>query len=49
VRSPDGTHFCPTSSGGANGLVGRCAAYSSGAFRYASAMAAPIRADFHLS
>jgi hypothetical protein len=48
VRAPDGAHFCPTSTGNANGQVGRCDAYSSGAFRYASAIAAPIRADFDL-
>jgi len=48
VRAPDGAHFCPTSTGNANGQVGRCDTYSSGAFRYASAIAAPIRADFDL-
>ena len=48
VRAPDGAHFCPTSSGSANDQVGRCDTYSSGAFRYASAIAAPIRADFDL-
>ena len=48
VRSPDGGHFCPNSSGNAAGQVGTCDTYSSGAFRYAAAIAAPIRADFHL-
>jgi hypothetical protein len=38
VRSPDGVHFCPVSSGNRAGIVGGCASYSSGAFRYAVAI-----------
>ena len=35
VRAPDGIHFCPWSEQG-------CSTYSSGAFRFGSAMAAPV-------
>jgi hypothetical protein len=43
VRSPDGVHFCPTSSGNAVGKVpGLCLAYSSGAYRYAHALASLV-------
>lgn len=42
VRSPDGVHFCPAISGNALGLVTPCPVYSSGAYRFASAMAAPV-------
>lgn len=38
VRSTDGTHFCPTKEGDVHGVVDRCAVYSSGAYRFASAM-----------
>ena len=37
VRSPDGTHFCPVT-----GVDGTCPVWSSGAFRFAQAMAAPL-------
>jgi len=42
VRSPDGAHFCPIA------VTGSCPVYSSGAFRYASAMASPIERRYHL-
>ncbi len=42
VRSPDGVHFCPDQSGDAAGRVARCNVYSSGAFRFAAAMAGPV-------
>jgi hypothetical protein len=38
VRSPDGLHFCPSSTGGTE----PCPAYASGARRFADAMAAPV-------
>jgi hypothetical protein len=48
VRSPDGTHFCLDQSGNAVGRVDRCSSYSSGAFRFAAAMAGPVIAWLHL-
>lgn len=48
VRSPDGVHFCPGQSGNAVGQVGGCRGYSSGAFRFAAAMAGPVIDDLHL-
>ena len=48
VRSPDGTHFCVGQSGNAVGQVDGCRSYSSGAFRFAAAMAAPVMAWLHL-
>jgi hypothetical protein len=42
VRSPDGVHFCPVENGGPLGQIGQCPVYSSGAFRFAAAMASPI-------
>ncbi len=48
VRAADGVHFCPGAFGNAKGQIRRCAVYSSGAFRFASAMAAPILARYHL-
>jgi hypothetical protein len=49
VRSPDGIHFCPFQNANARGQVGRCSGYSSGAFRFATAMAGPVIRDLHLS
>jgi hypothetical protein len=49
VRSPDGVHFCPDQSGNAVGQVTRCDVYSSGAFRFAAAMAGPVIRDFGLA
>ncbi len=45
VRSPDGGHLCLVDNGNAPG----CGSYSSGAFRFASAMATPVIKAFHLS
>jgi hypothetical protein len=42
VRSPDGAHFCPVQSGDAEGVIGGCTVYSSGAYRYANAMVAAL-------
>lgn len=42
VRSPDGVHFCPANPKNELGLVTPCPVYSSGAYRFASAMAAPV-------
>ena len=43
VRVPDGVHFCPPVK-----VIG-CAGYSSGAYRYASAMATPVLRALHLT
>jgi hypothetical protein len=48
VRSPDGVHFCPMSSPSIDGRVTRCNVYSSGAFRFAAAMATPVIHEYHL-
>ena len=42
VRSADGVHFCPTEEGNDAGVIGGCPVYSSGAYRYAKAMADPL-------
>lgn len=42
VRAPDGVHFCPPT------LLLGCSGYSSGAFRFATAMAEPVLRSFHL-
>ena len=44
VRSPDGTHFCPTKEANDAGVIGRCTVYSSGAYRYAKAMVDALKA-----
>jgi hypothetical protein len=49
VRSPDGVHFCPDQSGNPVGQVVPCDVYSSGAFRFASAMAGPVIGYLHLT
>lgn len=49
VRSPDGVHFCPTSTTNAKGRTHRCPVYSSGAFRFAVAMASPVIRELHMS
>ncbi len=41
VRSPDGVHFCPTGNTRVVGPYDLCDVYSSGAFRFASAMLRP--------
>jgi hypothetical protein len=48
VRSPDGVHFCPDQSGNAVGQVFHCDVYSSGAYRFAAAMAGPVIRSLHL-
>jgi hypothetical protein len=42
VRAPDGTHFCPAKEGDVHGVIDRCPVYSSGAYRFAQAMVAPL-------
>jgi hypothetical protein len=42
VRSSDGTHFCPVHEGDVKGVIEGCPVYSSGAYRLASAMVAPL-------
>ena len=42
VRAPDGVHFCPGSPGAVRGVTGECPVWSSGAFRFGSAMATPV-------
>jgi hypothetical protein len=49
VRSPDGVHFCPNQIGNAVGVVPGCDTYSSGAFRFAAAMAGPVIREFGLA
>jgi len=42
VRSPDGLHFCPASGDADRGVTGDCPVWSSGAFRFGAALAAPV-------
>jgi hypothetical protein len=42
VRAQDGNHFCPANHDARAGVTGTCAVWSSGAYRYGTAMAAPI-------
>lgn len=44
VRAPDGVHFCPVT------ITGKapCPVWSSGAFRFGTAMAAPVISDFRI-
>ena len=42
VRAPDGAHFCPHVVFPADDPAGECAVWSSGAFRFGVAMAAPV-------
>jgi hypothetical protein len=42
VRAPDGGHFCPVEKDPQLGIIGPCPVYSSGAYRYAIAMAAAL-------
>jgi hypothetical protein len=41
VRSPDGSHFCPTGQTTVVGYLAVCNVYSSGAYRFAAAMLGP--------
>lgn len=45
VRAPDGIHFCPGAPGAVDGVTGTCPVWSSGAYRYGTAMADPIPLD----
>ena len=49
VRSSDGGHFCPDQTGNAVGQVTWCDLYSSGAVRFAAAMAGPVIREFGLA
>ncbi len=42
VRSPDGVHFCPSGTVTVVDYFAECSVYSSGAFRFASAMLSPV-------
>jgi len=42
VRAPDGLHFCPAGTEALDGVTGTCSVWSSGAFRFGVAMAAPL-------
>lgn len=46
VRSPDFTHFCPTTSTSSSGVVPGCQSYSSGAWRYATAITGYVENRF---
>ena len=45
VRADDGMHFCPAAPDAIRGVTGDCPVWSSGAYRFATAMAAPIIRD----
>ncbi len=45
VRAPDGGHFCPGAPDATRGVTETCPVWSSGAYRYANAMAAPVVRD----
>ena len=42
VRAPRRRRFCPASEGAVRGVTGACPVWSSGAFRYGSALARPV-------
>lgn len=42
VRALDGVHFCPVSPAATDGVTNECPVWSSGAWRFGSAMSAPI-------
>lgn len=44
VRAPDGIHFCPVGQDADRGVTADCPVWSSGAFRFGSAMAGPVLA-----
>ena len=46
VRAPDSVHFCPNGPEAVNGVTVPCTVWSSGAYRYGIAMAAPIIKEF---
>jgi len=45
VRAPDGAHFCPAGHPAVGGVTGACPVWSSGAWRFGTAMADPIPLD----
>jgi hypothetical protein len=47
VRAVDGTHFCPVPSDAVQAVAGDCPVWSSGAFRFGTAMADPVIRDLH--
>jgi hypothetical protein len=48
VRASDGAHFCPSGLPAVSGVTLECASWSSGAWRFGSAMAKPVMDDFRL-
>jgi acetyl esterase/lipase len=44
VRAPDGMHFCPSAPDAVDGVTGECPVWSSGAFRFGTAMARGVLA-----
>jgi hypothetical protein len=49
VRAPDGVHFCPVNGQAVQGLTDDCPVWSSGAFRYGTALAQPVIDSLALS
>jgi hypothetical protein len=49
VRAPDGLHFCPDGTDAVKGVTGPCDTWSSGAYRYATAVAVPIIQQYELT
>jgi len=49
VRAPDGVHFCPEGEAAMAGVTKACEVYSSGAYRYATAVAVPIIQQYELT
>jgi hypothetical protein len=45
VRAPDGGHFCPGAHAAVRGVTEACPVWSSGAYRFGRAMAAPVIRD----
>ena len=45
VHAPDGGHFCPGAPDATRGVTETCPVWSSGAYRYANTMAAPVVRD----
>lgn len=46
VRAPDGAHFCPGAPAAVRGVTAACPVWSSGSWRFGTAMAAPVVAEF---
>jgi hypothetical protein len=46
VRAPDGTHFCPDGPAAEFGVTKPCTVWSSGAFRFGTAISRAVAADF---